>query len=94
VRTLFGFIAGVALCSLILFGARVVLPVYAANESGETSENTTDYLSTLLPDIENIYRDALTSPFQKAESKITDPDIAEFYRELMDKTGLAPRDSQ
>ena len=30
-------------------------------------------------------------PFSKAESKIYDKDIAEYYRALMDKTGLAPR---
>ena len=27
-------------------------------------------------------------PFKKAESKITDPDIAEYYRDLMEATGL------
>jgi hypothetical protein len=42
----------------------------------------------LLPDIETIYHDALTMPFIKAQSKIYDKDIAEYYQALMDKTGL------
>jgi len=45
-------------------------------------------LTKLLPDFEKIYRDALTTPFIQAESKISDPDIASYYRGLMEKTGL------
>ena len=91
----FSFMAGVAVCSLLLFGVRMVLPVSAdIDESGVGSDNTTNGLSTLLPDFEKIYRDALMMPFQKAESKIYDKDIAEYYRALMDKTGLAPREAQ
>ena len=91
----FSFMAGVAVCSLLLFTVRMVLPVQAVTDESDTaSENTTSGLSKLLPDIEKIYRDSLTMPFIKAESKIYDKDIAEYYRALMDKTGLAPREGQ
>ena len=60
----------------------------SADPTDPNSDNSS--LSKLVPNIEKIYTDALQMPFQKAEAKITDPDIATFYRELMDKTGLAP----
>jgi hypothetical protein len=85
VKMLFSFLAGVAVCSLLVFGVKMVLPA---------SENISNGLSNLLPDIEKIYRESLMMPFIKAESKIYDKDIAEYYRALMDKTGLAPREGQ
>jgi hypothetical protein len=89
------FIAGVVVCSLLLFVVRMVLPVQAVtDDTSGTSENATNGLSKLLPDIEKIYRESLQMPFIKAESKIYDKDIAEYYRALMDKTGLAPREGQ
>jgi hypothetical protein len=83
------FLCGIAVCALIIFGVKPILPTHA-DTAGETSgtDNTTTTLVGLLPDFEKIYRDALTSPFIKAESKITDPDIAEYYHGLMEKTGL------
>jgi hypothetical protein len=83
------FICGVVVCCLIIFGVKPIMPTHAETTDpvGE-SDNTTQSLSNLLPDFEKIYRDALTMPFIKAESKIYDPDIAEYYRELMEKTGL------
>jgi hypothetical protein len=83
------FICGVVISCLIIFGVKPILPAQAeTTASGGESENFTTSLTNLLPDFEKIYRDALTMPFIKAESKIYDPDIAEFYRELMEKTGL------
>jgi hypothetical protein len=89
------FIAGVVVCSLLLFVVRMVLPVQAVTDDpSAASENATNGLSKLLPDIEKIYRESLQMPFIKAEMKIYDKDIAEYYRALMDKTGLAPREGQ
>ena len=84
------FIAGVIVCSLILFGIRTVQPIQAENTDNlsESSDNLSQGLANLLPDFEKIYRKALTMPFEKAESKIYDPDIAQFYKELLDETGL------
>jgi len=83
------FICGVVVCCLIIFGVKPVLPTQAdTTELTDDSDNLTVGLTNLLPDIEKIYHDALTMPFIKAESKIYDEDIAEFYRELMEKTGL------
>jgi hypothetical protein len=85
----FSIISGMMVCGLLLFGVKTVIPIRA--ESGDPAvgtDNTTQSLINLLPDIEKIYRDSLTMPFIKAESKITDQDIARFYRELLDTSGL------
>ena len=83
------FILGVTICGLVILGARTVLPIRAATDDlGDQSENVSGGLIDLIPDIERIYRESLTMPFRKAESKIYDEDIAEFYRELLDSTGL------
>jgi len=89
VKIAISFIAGVIVCSLLLFGAKTVIPTLAETGSlSDTSENVTQSFIDLLPDIEKIYRESLIMPFEKAESKIHDEDIAEFYRELLDNTGL------
>ena len=84
------FIGGMVACSLLLFTVRMVLPAQAATDDPGSTENSTNSLAKLLPDIEKIYQESLTMPFKQAEKKIYDKDIAEFYRALMDKTGLAP----
>jgi hypothetical protein len=84
------FIAGIIVCSLLLFGIRLVLPIQADTSDNvtESSDNLSQRLIDLLPDIEKIYRQALTAPFINARSKIYDADIARFYDNLLDKTGL------
>jgi hypothetical protein len=90
VKMAFSFIAGLMFCGLLLFGVNTVLPIRAQTDNlSELSENVTQSLVDLLPDIERIYREALTMPFRKAESKIYDEDIAEFYQELLDNSVLA-----
>jgi|GEM_PF-824854 len=84
-----GFLGGVAVCCLLVLGARMVNPIFAgADDPVDLSDNNSLGLANLIPDIEKIYRDALLLPFEKAESKIYDEDIAEYYRELLTKTGL------
>jgi hypothetical protein len=92
VKVLLSFIGGMVACSLLIFTVRFVLPVQAASDnSGSASENiSSNGLSKLLPDIERIYNESLTMPFKQAEKKIYDKDIAEYYRALMDRTGLVP----
>jgi hypothetical protein len=96
VKLFFSFIAGMVVCSLFLFTIRMVLPTQAATDnSGSASENATNgnvvnILTKLIPDIEKIYHESLTMPFKQAEKKIYDKDIAEYFRALMDKTGLVP----
>lgn len=83
------FICGVAVCGLILFGVKPVVPALAGDvEPVDESENVTQSLSDLIMNIEKIYREALTTPFIEAEKQIYDEDIAAFYRTLMEKTGL------
>ena len=85
----FSFVSGILVCGLILFGARTVLPIRAETDNlTEQSENLSQSLIDLIPDIERIYRESLIAPFRKAESKIYDEDIAEFYQELLDNSVL------
>ena len=86
----FSFISGIVVCGLLLFGAKTVIPIRAETGNvSELSENVTQSFLDLLPDIEKIYRESLTQPFLKAESKIYDEDIAEFYHELLNDTILS-----
>ncbi len=88
------FICGVVICFMILYGIKPVLPAYAETAPPvDESENVTQSLTGLLPDIEKIYRESLTAPFIQAESEIHDPDIAAFYHTLMEKTGLTDPNS-
>ena len=89
-KTALSFIAGVVVCSLLIYGLSFAMPIRAEtmDNPGASSENVTFSLLNLLPDIERVYRESLTLPFIKAQSKIYDPDIAEFYQELLDKTVL------
>ena len=90
-RLIIPFMAGVLVCGLLILGAKSVLPTRADEDpSANTTENVTQSLVDLIPDIERIYQEALTTPFVQAESKIYDEDIADFYSELMDRTGLRP----
>lgn len=83
------FIFGMMACSLVLFGLKTVGTIQAqSSDLSEPSENMSQGLIDLLPDIKKIYQESLTFPFRKAESKIYDEDIAQFYRELLDRSGL------
>ena len=88
-KIVISFISGIVICCAVLFGARTVIPIIASTDgTSDSSENVTQSLLDLIPDIERIYRESLTKPFIAAESKIYDEDIAEFYGELLDDTGL------
>jgi hypothetical protein len=91
-KVVLSFIAGIIVCTVLFYSINLILPVRAMTQNADPSDPNSDNssLSNLIPDIEKIYTDALRMPFQKAEAKITDPDIAAFYRSLMDQTGLAP----
>jgi hypothetical protein len=88
-KVFISFVAGVIVCCLFMFSMRMVLPTRAETDDPDVlSDNESLGLADLIPDIEKIYRESLILPFEKAESKIYDEDIAEYYRELMEKTGL------
>jgi len=88
-KIIISFICGFVLCGTVLFGARTVLPILAdTSGQDETPNSASRGIMELIPDFEMIYRESLTQPFIKAESKIYDEDIAEYYRELLDTTGL------
>jgi len=88
-RLIVGFISGATVCGLLVLGAMTILPIQASDDTGDnTTENITLSLVNLIPNIEIIYEESLTLPFAKAEAKIYDEDIADFYSDLMDRTGL------
>jgi hypothetical protein len=68
------------------------MPIFAdTTEQTVESDNSTQGILDSVANFEKIYTDALTEPFIKAESKIYDADIAEYYHGLMEKTGLTNR---
>jgi len=87
VKALVGFCAGVIVCGIVLLGLVSAMPIRAQIDS---SDNVTDNLSLtyLLPDIEKIYQEALTSPFYEARKKIYDEDIASYYDQLLERASL------
>jgi hypothetical protein len=82
-KVFIGFLCGLIVGGLFLFGASIVVPAMADDPSEADGG-----LAALVPDIETIYRQALLMPFEKARGKIYDPDIAEYYSELLDRAGL------
>ena len=87
------FISGIIVCGLLFFGVQSALPILAQTDPDSDnlsalSENLTQSLIDFLPDIEKIYRDAITTPLREAEKKIYDDDIADFYQALLEKTAL------
>lgn len=88
-KIIIGFCIGIMVSGLILLGIQTAMPTRAQSENlSAASDNFTQRLIDLLPDIEKIYRDALTAPFIEAEKKISDNDIAQFYHQLIENTVL------
>jgi hypothetical protein len=80
------FLAGMVVSLLIVFAIfHIGSPVQA--EDSAPSDNNID-LASMLPDIKGIYHTCLTEPFKQVEVEIHDPDIANYYHKLMQKTGL------
>lgn len=92
-RIIVGIVAGMVLSGLILMGIQAALPI-RAQTTGEDGVSDNFSLVNLLPDIEKIYQEALTYPFQEAKKKIYDEDIARFYQHLLEKSSLEPPDAQ
>ena len=86
-KMLLGFFSGVMVCGLILFGMQWAMPTMAqTDDTTSTSDNLS--LVELLPDIEKIYREALLTPLDEAGKGIYDEDVADYYRLLLERSGL------
>ena len=85
-KVIFWFIGGILFSGILLISISFGLPAFAQTDGTITSDNMT--LADLLPDIEKIYRDALLFPFLKAEDKIYDEEISQYYRTLLEKSGM------
>jgi len=83
-KLVIGIFIGMVFSGLIL--GLISGGVLRAEDDGESD------LTTLLPDIGRIYRESLAAPFQQVEAEIEDEDIANFYHQLMQKTGLTQVD--
>lgn len=80
----------VILLSFTLIAALVFLALVSAFPIRAQADNISDNIGLvdLLPDIEKIYKEALTLPYQEAGKQIYDEEIAEFYYLLLQRTGL------
>ncbi len=84
------FIPGMILSTLLLMGSILGIRAVFADTTSDniTSDNTVASFIGLLPDIQRIYREALTTPLNQVKEVIYDKDIGEFYDELLRRTGL------
>jgi hypothetical protein len=80
------FLAGMVVSLLIVFAIFHVGSPVQADDSVPGGDSVD--LASMLPDIQGNYHTCLTEPFKQAETEIHDPDIANYYHKLMQKTGL------
>ena len=86
-KNVLGFFIGVGVCLLIV----VTIAHFSTNVSADSSSPSTTSdsdLIGLIPNVGEIYDQALGGPYRQVESEITDPDIARYYQSLMNATGL------
>ncbi len=84
-----GLVFGVLATVLIVRGTSTARADDVTSQDVTTTGNVTGGdLSTLLPDVGKIYRQSLGSPYRQVEKEIYDPDIAAYYHQLMQETGL------
>jgi hypothetical protein len=86
VKVVTGFLGGIIFGGFLMVSLSLGLPALAQTTDDTTSDNLT--LTDLLPDIEKIYREALLTPFLKAEDKIYDEDISQYYHDLLEGSGF------
>jgi hypothetical protein len=82
-KTFFTFLAGMAVCLLIVVVVSNTVLVARADETPTQPDP-----ASLMPDIGKIYRTSLGAPYRQVEKEIHDKDIANFYHQLMEETGL------
>jgi hypothetical protein len=80
---LIGLVSGVIVTVLI-----VHTTVTVKAQEPTSPETVTEDSTGLLPDVGKIYHQCLGSPFRQVEEEIYDPDIARYYHNLMQQTGL------
>ncbi|MFH1002727.1 MAG: hypothetical protein V1780_01120 [Chloroflexota bacterium] len=92
IKVVLVFINGLVVGGLLLLSGQLLFvpkPVQSENQLASDNLAQTDFdLTSLVPDIEQIYREALNSPLVEARQKINDPDIARYYDGLLQKMGI------
>jgi len=94
-RMLLGFFIGTTVALLlVLIIMRTTSPV-SADEAPTPTPVPTDNsytdpggLSGLMPDVDHIYRVALSEPYRQVQKEITDPDIANYFHQYLEHTEL------
>jgi hypothetical protein len=94
-KMLLGFFIGTTVALLlVLIIMRTTSPV-SADEDSTPASTPTDTpsidpvgLSGLMPDVEHIYRVALGDPYRQVQKEINDPDIANYFHQYLEDTGL------
>lgn len=91
VRTFVGFVIGAVTMLIAWYGIQFAQTARASpDEQGE--------LSSLIPDIVQINREALVTPLREAEKSIWDKDVASYYHLLLGRMDFledpAPTSSQ
>lgn len=81
------FVPGLFLSALLIMGSAIGIRAVFAQEP-EPSNDTTQSLVELIPDINKIYREALTTPLNQVRSLIYDEEIADFYDTLLQRCDL------
>jgi hypothetical protein len=82
-KTVLSFLAGMMVCLVIVVVVSNSVLVARADETGSGQDMT-----SLLPDTGKIYRTSLGAPYRQVDKEIRDKDIAKFYHQLMQETGL------
>ncbi len=92
-KMLLGFFIGTTFALLLVvglfrdsfFGASAAEAPSAVQSNTASTAVETD---ANLPDVKHICDVALGAPYRQVKSEITDPDIAAFYEQYMEETGL------
>ncbi len=80
-KMVLGFFSGIITMAILFLCVQLFTPLHAQDEG-------TSSLTSLLPDIEKIYKEALISPLIKARQNIWDEDIAAYYQYLLERCSL------
>lgn len=80
-KMLVGFLIGVATVTIVMFGIPFFQPSRVSAQ-----EKPAEGLSSLLPDLAKINREALITPLREAQKAIWDKDILSYYRTLLART--------
>lgn len=96
-KMLLGFFIGTTVALLLMLVIMRTTSPVSADEGPtptptptpiDTSSTDPLVVTSLMPDVGQIYRVALGDPYRQVEKEITDPDISNYFHQYMEDTGL------